>query len=186
MRNHILVVLLLAACTGEAGPPGEDGIDGVDGTDGVDGADGEDGLDGVTIVDLKGCDSFIIDAAQTDPSILHHCTYLDQELGDAVTCTAGGRALALVDQSGQASDFLWDVQCIHDYDKDGVAHGHWTGEVLITDNCPEQWNPYQQDLDDDERGDACDDDLDGDHTVNEADTCPNDFGPPDLEGCPIP
>ena len=48
--------------------------------------------------------------------------------------------------------------------RDEVANGD--------DNCPEAANPDQADLDEDEAGDACDGDLDGDGLENEIDTCP--------------
>ncbi len=39
------------------------------------------------------------------------------------------------------------------------------------DNCPDDYNPDQEDTDGDGIGDACDDDLDGDDIANDADNC---------------
>jgi hypothetical protein len=41
-----------------------------------------------------------------------------------------------------------------------------------TDNCPVDSNPGQEDFDMDGKGDACDDDIDGDSVVNDDDFCP--------------
>lgn len=40
------------------------------------------------------------------------------------------------------------------------------------DNCPNAFNPCQQDIDGDGIGDACDDDIDGDQIANVSDNCP--------------
>jgi hypothetical protein len=50
-----------------------------------------------------------------------------------------------------------------DLDIDAIQNG--------TDNCPWSFNPAQEDMDIDGKGDVCDDDLDGDGVLNSADNC---------------
>jgi parallel beta-helix repeat protein len=52
----------------------------------------------------------------------------------------------------------------NDIDSDGIC-----GDI---DNCPDSDNPYQEDIDRDNIGDACDDDIDGDGAANVTDNCP--------------
>lgn len=61
-------------------------------------------------------------------------------------------------------DFLY-AEPVKDTDKDGIAEN---------DNCPDIANAGQEDLDTDSIGDACDPDIDGDGTPNEADAFPLD------------
>lgn len=58
---------------------------------------------------------------------------------------------------------------IRDTDGDGVRDDD--------DNCPLDFNPTQQDIDEDGLGDACDPDIDGDELPNEKDNCPEFFNP---------
>ncbi len=55
-------------------------------------------------------------------------------------------------------------QATDDQDNDGVKDS--------VDNCILDYNPNQEDMDHDNKGDACDNDLDGDGWVNEDDNCP--------------
>ena len=65
----------------------------------------------------------------------------------------------------QTSDVdYWIPSDPTDIDADGIKN-----EV---DNCPEKYNPLQEDMDNDGKGDACDDDIDGDGILNGADNCP--------------
>ena len=50
-----------------------------------------------------------------------------------------------------------------DDDSDGVMNN--------VDNCPNTSNPNQEDLDGDDIGDVCDDDIDGDNIMNDVDIC---------------
>ena len=53
-------------------------------------------------------------------------------------------------------------------------------KTLGPDNCPNNSNPNQEDLDEDDIGDECDDDRDGDGITNDQDNCP-DVSNPDQE-----
>ncbi len=74
-------------------------------------------------------------------------------------------------------------QCVpedppEDSDQDGLTDDQ--------DNCPQIANAGQEDLDNDGRGDLCDDDLDGDQIINRIDNCPSTHNPmqedPDGDG----
>ena len=69
-----------------------------------------------------------------------------------------------------------EIEEAEDCDGDGVPHE--------LDNCPRDFNEFQEDLDNDGLGDACDDDLDGDTVPNESDNCPVEANPnqEDLDG----
>lgn len=57
-------------------------------------------------------------------------------------------------------------------DRDPDADGIWVG-----DNCPAIFNPLQEDLDSDGKGDVCDEDRDGDGVKNEEDSSPWNYNP---------
>ncbi len=61
-----------------------------------------------------------------------------------------------------------------DWDSDGVRNA--------LDNCTKQYNPGQEDLDVDGKGDVCDPDRDGDGQLDANDPCPDD----PLDGCVAP
>ncbi|MCV6629981.1 MAG: thrombospondin type 3 repeat-containing protein [Flavobacteriaceae bacterium] len=63
-----------------------------------------------------------------------------------------------------------------DIDNDGILDA--------ADNCPNTYNPAQEDLDNDGKGDACDTDIDGDGVLNDVDDCPREIGTSDNKGCP--
>jgi len=56
-----------------------------------------------------------------------------------------------------------------DIDGDGIPNDE--------DNCPEDYNPDQEDMDEDGLGDVCDPDIDGDGWLNEEDNCPYVYNP---------
>ena len=65
-----------------------------------------------------------------------------------------------------------------DLDCDGVLEswdpdvwGRWADRMVVSDNCPGEFNPDQEDFDEDGIGDLCDDDLDGDEVPNREDNC---------------
>ncbi|MCK9463583.1 MAG: thrombospondin type 3 repeat-containing protein [Proteobacteria bacterium] len=73
--------------------------------------------------------------------------------------------------------------CNADPDGDGFpTYNLKTPENTINDNCPETFNPFQEDLDEDGTGDACDPDLDGDGIPDTADNCPLAANPDQEDG----
>ncbi|MBN2695677.1 thrombospondin type 3 repeat-containing protein [bacterium] len=94
------------------------------------------------------------------------------------------------DQLDFDSDTIGDL-CDSDIDGDGIDNEtdfcpydkydnclNWgdddeDGIIDEEDNCPEIYNPEQNDLDEDGIGDFCDDDIDGDTILNDSDNCPN-------------
>jgi len=75
------------------------------------------------------------------------------------------------------------TSCNADPDDDGFpTYNLKTPENEINDNCPETFNPYQEDLDGDGAGDACDPDLDGDGVLDTVDDCPLDYDPFQEDG----
>lgn len=56
------------------------------------------------------------------------------------------------------------TSCQYNNDGDGVPD--------VLDNCPNIWNPNQEDADGDDIGDVCDSDIDGDSIYNWDDNCP--------------
>jgi hypothetical protein len=68
--------------------------------------------------------------------------------------------------------------CNADPDGDGFPTFNLkTPENAINDNCPYMYNPDQADLDEDDLGDACDPDVDGDGVLDPSDNCPRDYNP---------
>ena len=59
---------------------------------------------------------------------------------------------------------MFGTQAVVDADGDNVTNGN--------DNCPNTSNTNQSDLDNDTLGDVCDEDMDGDGTLNDADVFP--------------
>ena len=74
----------------------------------------------------------------------------------------------------------WDgPHCYTIYDPDGISDSDGDGIPDDNDNCPEVYNPDQEDTDDDGIGDACDacpndpdNDIDGDGVCGDVDNCP--------------
>ncbi|XP_035663892.1 neurogenic locus notch homolog protein 1-like [Branchiostoma floridae] len=64
--------------------------------------------------------------------------------------------------------------CGRDDDMDGFSDVSIScgNETCIIDNCPGVPNPDQPDMDGDGKGDACDEDIDGDGVLNDQDNCP--------------
>ena len=75
------------------------------------------------------------------------------------------------------------TSCNADPDGDGFpTYNLRTPENTINDNCPETFNPYQADLEEDGDGDACDPDGDGDGILDTADNCPIDVNADQEDG----
>jgi subtilisin family serine protease len=77
-------------------------------------------------------------------------------------------ALRAVDEADNIGALSNNVVVL-DSDADGVFDG--------SDNCPNAFNPGQEDQDGDGTGDVCDPDRDGDGVPNANDNCPNDPNP---------
>ncbi len=84
---------------------------------------------------------------------------------------------------GLSQDQLLIASCLFDYDKDELI-GNSEGVIIEyygdfvnklkkspVDNCPTTPNPNQADTDHDGKGDACDEDIDGDGILNTTDNC---------------
>jgi Zn-dependent metalloprotease len=94
------------------------------------------------------------------------------------TCTVRNAFRAVEIGCGDADCDGIEEEC-HDTDKDGL--------VDAVDNCPFVKNYWQDDIDSDGIGDACDTDNDNDGIPDSMDPCwmlTNDFGDPDKDGVP--
>ena len=103
----------------------------------------------------------------------------------------GGTDTMVRPNIGIVGHFEWDT------DQDGISNRLDTcndnidsdcdGHANDVDNCPIDWNPFQESHDDDDDGDACDDDDDNDGVLDINDSCPlisaGDLDE-DGDGCP--
>ncbi|MBM1105433.1 thrombospondin type 3 repeat-containing protein [Aurantibacter crassamenti] len=104
----------------------------------------------------------------------------DEEPQENFTATISNPSLSLVTSTGAsatvtiaASD---SAAAANDNDGDGVLND--------LDNCSDNPNANQADLDNDDIGDVCDDDIDGDGVLNIQDVCPIEAGSAENSGCP--
>ncbi len=88
--------------------------------------------------------------------------------------------LRATDQGGLSYENTYTLNVTdidEDLDRDGIYY--------TIDNCPDKYNPGQEDLDGDGIGDVCDDDWDGDNVLNITDVFPldgNEWKDTDLDG----
>jgi Thrombospondin type 3 repeat len=99
--------------------------------------------------------------------------YTQYETQAADPTAAGQTAAALAAEPAESYAGLSDADraatqnfCAGDCDRDGRTDG--TAGTAVADNCPGVSNGDQADLDADGKGDACDDDIDGDGVSNAA------------------
>lgn len=85
------------------------------------------------------------------------------ENGDFAWARGRWKTLSIGNCSSVPVD-LWFSGDSNDVDGDGIPN--------TTDNCPDKYNPNQEDMDQDGMGDLCDDDSDADGILNTTDNCP--------------
>lgn len=112
---------------------------------------------------------FTLQYAVSDEAPVDECRALTTENVEATD--TNGFDLQVISSQG-AYCFAADVEP-GDSDEDGILDAD--------DNCPDIYNPVQEDLDEDGYGDACDEDIDGDDFLNDEDVCPRSNTEPDPE-----
>jgi hypothetical protein len=101
------------------------------------------------------------DAAGGDTSLTHYTGMAWDE--QDVTAGFNISNFPFTMEDAEITLLILDIESI-DSDEDGILDH--------LDNCPSIVNPQQEDLDQDQIGDACDDDIDGDGVLNAQDNCP--------------
>lgn len=116
-------------------------------------------LTGSGVIDQGTGPIFTLQYSASDEAPIDECRVLTTENVNAVGVS--GASLQVISSQGEycfAADGVPE-----DQDADGV--------IDDDDNCPAVPNPGQEDLDEDGKGDTCDDDIDGDGVNNENDLC---------------
>ena len=153
---------LLWACSGGGG--GADGSSIGDDTVGI--------ADGLGDPDAGSTDTAAVSDAGPDGTRIEDPAS-DAEGGDGQMAQDSGDSDAAMNPQDLESDAADDSGTVPDLGDDNDGDGIAPAE----DNCPMDYNPGQENIDEDELGDVCDPDMDGDGLANEIDNCPEVFNP---------
>jgi MYXO-CTERM domain-containing protein len=137
----------------------------------------------ITVIEVDSDDDTIPDVADNCPTTPNtdQANLDEDDLGDVCDDDVDGDgALATVDCNDRNPGVTSELTFYADNDEDDLGDADSSISVCellppegyianATDNCPEDFNPEQEDLDEDGLGDICDDDIDGDGILDDGD-----------------